>query len=108
MNGIVSHIYTFGIFEGLSLGDALLNILSTPYAIGLYLAALMLLVAVLTGAVLLALHLIRKDTEHIEKNPLPAEINTVNTDKSNTNTDSSRFSQLTRIDEEIKSLQSPV
>ena len=108
MNGIVSYIYTLGLYGNLPLGDALLSIFSTPYAIGLYLAALMLLVAVLTGAVLLALHLIRKDTEHIEKNPLPVEINTANTDKSSTNTDSSRFSQLSRIDEEITSLQSPV
>ena len=44
-------------------GAKLLDFFSTPYAIGLYVAILMILVATLAGCVLLGLHLVRKNTE---------------------------------------------
>ncbi len=45
----------------------MLDFFSTPFAIGLYLSFLLLLVAILVGYVLVSLHLIRKNSDKIEE-----------------------------------------
>ena len=100
MNEIVSCIHTLNDIPQMTTGSSLLGFLSKPYAIGIYLAILMFLVAVLAGAVLIALHLIRKDAEKIQEN---VAYNTANGEKSTViaDTSASRFSQLAKIDEEL-------
>ena len=78
MNGIVSCIHTLNDIPQMTTGSSILGFLSKPYAIGIYLAILMFLVAVLAGAVLIALHLIRKDAEKIQEN---VAYNTANGEK---------------------------
>ena len=85
----------------MSAGSVLFDFFSTPYALGFYLAALMFLVAILAGAVLLALHLMRKDGENIQKNGPYGEIGAVNTGSTASEASASRFSQLSKIDAEL-------
>ena len=78
---------------------------SSPMAIGLYLAALLLLVCVLVGYVLVSLHLVRKNSEKIEAEErarmLLAE-SEKNNGKSSTHAvdDGVRFPQLSAVDRE--------
>ncbi|MBO7162761.1 MAG: hypothetical protein J6W15_08105, partial [Clostridia bacterium] len=101
MNEIMSCIYTLGYTPQMSVGSALFDFFSTPYALGMYLAILMFLVAVISGAVLIALHMMRKDTENIQKNAPYGEVSAVSAEKNVADTNSSRFSQLARIDAEL-------
>ena len=101
MNEIISCIYTFGYIPQMSAGSSLFDFFSTPYAIGMYLAILMFLVAVISGAVLIALHMMRKDAENIRSNAPYGEDTAVGAEKTVADTSASRFSQLARIDEEL-------
>ena len=101
MNEIISCIYTFGYIPQMSAGSSLFDFFSTPYAIGMYLAILMFLVAVISGAVLIALHMMRKDAENIRSNAPYGEDTAVGAEKTVLDTSASRFSQLARIDEEL-------
>ena len=101
MNEIMSCIYTFCYIPQMSAGSSLFDFLSTPYAIGMYLAILMFLVAVISGAVLIALHMMRKDAENIRSNSPYGEAGAVGAEKTVADTSASRFSQLARIDEEL-------
>ncbi|MBQ5842755.1 MAG: hypothetical protein IIW63_06360 [Clostridia bacterium] len=101
MNEIMSCIYTFCYIPQMSAGSSLFDFFSTPYAIGMYLAILMFLVAVISGAVLIALHMMRKDAENIRSNSPYGEAGAVGAEKTVADTSASRFSQLARIDEEL-------
>ena len=101
MNEIMPCIYTFGYIPQMSAGSSLFDFFSTPYAIGMYLAILMFLVAVISGAVLIALHMMRKDAENIRSNAPYGEATAIGTEKTVADTSASRFSQLARIDEEL-------
>ena len=101
MNEIMSCIYTFGYIPQMSAGTSLFDFFSTPYAIGMYLAILMFLVAVISGAVLIALHMMRKDAENIRSNAPYGEAAAAGAEKTVADTSASRFSQLARIDEEL-------
>jgi len=101
MNEIMPCIYTFGYIPQMSAGSSLFDFFSTPYAIGMYLAILMFLVAVISGAVLIALHMMRKDAENIRSNAPYGEDTAVGAEKTVADTSASRFSQLARIDEEL-------
>ena len=61
----------------------------------------MFLVAVISGAVLIALHMMRKDAENIRSNSPYGEAGAVGAEKTVADTSVSRFSQLARIDEEL-------
>ena len=101
MNEIMSCIYTFCYIPQMSAGSSLFDFFSTPYAIGMYLAILMFLVAVISGAVLIVLHMMRKDAENIRSNSPYGEAGAVGAEKTVADTSASRFSQLARIDEEL-------
>ena len=79
-------------------GEGLLDVVSGPHAIAFYLAILMLLVAVLCGGVLLALHYLRSSSEAAGQTPKTAESGIENNKA--VQISSSRFPQLTRIDKE--------
>ncbi len=88
--------------------DVFINFFSSPSAVGLYLALLLILVCVLVAYILVALHLVRKHTDENEaKNPkavsAPKAVETAPEKKSAAEqaSDSSRFSQLARIDYEL-------
>lgn len=75
-------------------GEELLKFFSKPSVIGLYLALLMLLVALLVGAILVALHWVRKSADGI------AHAAERKDDSSESVPDGSRFPRLTAIDAE--------
>ncbi len=86
--------------------DVFINFFSSPSAIGLYLALLLLLVCVLVAYVLIALHLVRKHTDQASKQSAEDETKQTNAEekdkeKTGTSSDGSRFSQLARIDQEL-------
>ena len=85
-------------------GEGLLGIMSTPYAAGLYLALLLFLVAVLAGAVLLALHFMRKDSETAAQSAAGNNETAEQENVVKSGVTDSRFPQLSKIDEEQKSL----
>ena len=94
-------------------GETVLGFFSSPSAVGLYLAIILILVAILVGYILVALHLVRKNSEQIEseeatqRQDSPPKSETVSNEK-NADRGSSRFSQLSRIDEEQKLERPPV
>ena len=95
-------------------GETLLGFFSSPTAVGLYLGIIMILVSILVGYILVALHLIRKSSEEIQKeeeqNPQysTTQKNDKNASAKAFNTDTSRFSQLSRIDAEQKLQKAPI
>jgi len=93
-------------------GESLLSFFSSPTAVGLYLGIILLLIAILVGYILVALHLVRKSSDEIQKeaeqNPTPdnTAVKEGKDDEGNS-ASSSRFSQLSRIDAEQK-VQKPI
>ena len=96
-------------------GETFLDFFSSPSALGIYLAVLMILLAILVAYVLVALHLVRKNSEQIAKEENKNQSNADATDQKNQSQAKegepvydSRFSQLSRIDAKQKNLTAPV
>ena len=86
------------------MGEFLLGFFSQPAVIAIYWAVVMLLVAVLASAVLIALHLVRKSTEHIpdEIQQILAGARDIKKGKDKKAVaGTSRFPQLANIDNEL-------
>ena len=83
-------------------GSSMADFFGSQFAIGLYLALLMLLVGALAAAVLVALHLVRKDAENISKNEMQNAEKPQNGDAVKEELGASRFSQLTSLDNALK------
>ena len=78
--------------------NVLLEALSSPAAMAIYLIILMLLIAALTAYILVALHVIRKNAETSAPVQTPAEQET----KERRAVSAPRFSNLSKIDAELK------
>lgn len=82
-------------------GEGLLDLFSSPSVIGIFLAVLMIIVAALSGSVLVSLFLVRKSADSIQKEAERAAAEVKQETYAN-NASSSRFSMLTKLDAEPK------
>ena len=96
-------------------GETFLDFFSSPSAIGMYLAIIMILLAILVAYVLVALHLIRKSSDEAAKQEETNEQNNRQVQKGSEQkkdeagvVSDSRFSQLSKIDARQKTLATPV
>lgn len=104
MNHIVSPLTTVKLATQSS-GSSIMSFFSSPEVIAVYWAIVLLLIALLVSAVLVALHLVRKSTDHIpdELEKILANAREIKNGKKKAKfSGNSRFPQLEAIDEQLE------
>lgn len=104
MNHIVSPLTTVKLATQSS-GSSIMSFFSSPEVIAVYWAIVLLLIALLVSAVLVALHLVRKSTDHIpdELEKILANAREIKNGKKKAKfAGNSRFPQLEAIDEQLE------
>ncbi|MBQ8382750.1 MAG: hypothetical protein IJX47_06045 [Clostridia bacterium] len=89
-------------------GEKVLKFFSNPEVIAIYLAVVLLLVALLASAILVSLHLVRKSTDRLPEdiNDLLSEARDIQKNQQpKQSIGNSRFPQLAKIDEELHFVQ---